>query len=160
MNTQNGQLTIPETAEALNISIKTVRRWVDNGKLKAEKVKGKWIVNISNPDDITDVPSDHNGQVDQTDVQSDPSNNQETQLPDQTALIEIFRNQIHDLKSEIEQKNKQLDQRGKEIQELHQIVAMQQKSLDKLTEQNQLLLEDTRRKPSLWQRFKAKFAGA
>jgi len=36
---------------------------------------------------------------------------------------------------------------------------MQQKSLDKLTEQNQFLLEDTRRKPSLWQRLKAQFTG-
>ncbi len=55
---------------------------------------------------------------------------------------------------------KQQDEKDRQIQELHQIVAMQQKSLDKLTEQNQLLLEDTRRKPSLFQRFKTMFAGA
>ena len=64
------------------------------------------------------------------------------------------------LRDEIKHLRELLERRDKDTQQLHQIVATQQKSLDKLTEQNQLLLEDTRRKPSLWHRIKAVFAGA
>ena len=127
MDSQNGhQLTIPEAATALGISIKSIRRWIKNGKLKATKIAGRWFVDISNQDDHS------NGQHDDQPV---PFNGHSFQPSDQTQLIEALQQQIEDSKLETNQKNEQ-------IQELHQIIAMQQKSIQQLTEQNQLLLED------------------
>ena len=51
-------------------------------------------------------------------------------------------------------------EKDKQIEELHQLVAMTQKSVNQLTAQNQLLLEDTQQQPSFWQRIKSHFAEA
>lgn len=35
-------LTIPEAAELLRVSIKTIRRWIDGGDLTAAKLGAQW----------------------------------------------------------------------------------------------------------------------
>ena len=135
MDSQNGQqLTIPEAATALGISIKSIRRWIKSGRLKATKIAGRWFVDMSNQDDHS------NGQHDD---QSVPFDGHSPQPSDQTQLIEALQQQIEDSKLETNQKNEQ-------IQELHQIIAMQQKSIQQLTEQ--ILLED-KSNQSWWRRI-------
>ena len=50
------------------------------------------------------------------------------------------------MKQDIDEKNKQIIELLKQQDQAQQIMAMQQKTIDKLTEQNQLLLETSREK--------------
>ena len=59
------------------------------------------------------------------------------------------------IKEQIKIKDEQLDEKGKQIDHLHQIVAMQQKTIESVTEKNNLLLESKTR--SLWSRLIGSF---
>lgn len=37
-------MTIVQVAKSLGLKVRTIRQWVIDGKLQAEKVSGKWIV--------------------------------------------------------------------------------------------------------------------
>ena len=39
-------VTISEATERLSISSRTIHRWIRNGKVNAEKVDGKWYIDI------------------------------------------------------------------------------------------------------------------
>ena len=69
------------------------------------------------------------------------------------SLVDLLTGQIEDSKQREQGWQTQLSEKGKQIDELlkqqdqaQQIIAMQQKSIDKLTEQNQLLLEVSQEK--------------
>jgi len=59
------------------------------------------------------------------------------------------------IKEQIKIKDEQLDKKGKQIDHLHQIVAMQQKTIESVTEKNNLLLESKTR--SFWGRLIGSF---
>ena len=61
-------------------------------------------------------------------------------------LVEEKDSRISDLNREIEKKNKQIEEFQKQQDQAQQIMAMQQKNLDRLTEQNQLLLQASQEK--------------
>ena len=58
---------------------------------------------------------------------------------------------IRILQEQLKDNHKQLTQKDEQISELHQLLAVSQKSIQQLTQQNQFLLED-KRKP-LWRRL-------
>ena len=70
-------------------------------------------------------------------------------------LVEEKDSRISDLNREIEKKNKQIEEFQKQQDQAQQIIAMQQKNLDRLTEQNQLLLEASQevKKVGFWGRL-------
>jgi excisionase family DNA binding protein len=51
---------------------------------------------------------------------------------------------------------KQLEEKDEQIRELHQLLAIAHKNVDRLTEQNQLMLEDMRKPKPMWDRVKAR----
>ena len=104
-------MTIQEATHHYRVSEKTIRRWIQSGKLKADLIDGRWVV--------------------QEDRQHD-------QTSDQTVLIDQLRSEISHLRD-------QLVRRDEQLSHAHQLVAISQKSIQQLTEQNQLLLEDSRR---------------
>ena len=59
-----------------------------------------------------------------------------------------------------EEKDARIQQLESQVEKLFSLLAISEKNVANLSNQNQLLLEDTRRKPSLWQRLKTTFAGA
>ena len=129
------RLTIPEVAKALGISIKSVRRRIEKQELEAEKVNGKWIV------DISDQLRENSGQD-----------------SDQSELIDTLRDEIKHLRELLERRDLQNDSMSQQIDHLSQLLAVAHKSLQQVTEKYQFL-EDKRRS-SLWQRLKTTFAGA
>jgi DNA-binding transcriptional MerR regulator len=141
------QMDIPSTAIELDVSITTVRRWIKEGKLTAEKVDGKWMVNPAKRDGY---PNEKNGHS------SGYPN-------DQTELVEALRAQIEMLTAEIETKNQQLQRRDdqtdsltEKIDHLTQVVAMAQKNVATLTDQlesSRFLIEELRQKPVWWKRL-------
>ncbi len=115
-------MTIPEAAKALNVSDKTIRRWINTGRLTAEKVNRKWYVHVD-----LDIDLDND-----LDVEKD------TDLTD----VQHFKAQLDRADSEIAHLREQLARRDEQIDHAHQLVAISQKSIQQLTEQNQFLLED------------------
>ena len=61
-------------------------------------------------------------------------------------LVQEKDDRVSDLKREIEEKNKQIEEFQKQQDQAQQIIAMQQKNIDRLTEQNHLLLEASQEK--------------
>ena len=52
---------------------------------------------------------------------------------------------------------KPIQEKDNQIAELHQLLAIAQKNIDRVTEQNQLLLEDMRKPQPIWQKLKGWF---
>ena len=68
--------------------------------------------------------------------------------------IDDYKIQSNDYKKQLEKKDNRIDELLKQQNQAQQLSAMQQKTIDRLTEQNQLLLETTQqKKPSFWQRL-------
>ena len=68
--------------------------------------------------------------------------------------IDDYKIQSNDYKKQLEKKDNRIDELLKQQNQAQQLSAMQQKTIDRLTEQNQLLLDTTQqKKPSLWQRL-------
>ena len=123
-------LTIPEAAKALNVSDKTIRRWIDVGKLTAEKGDRKWSVYVDLDIDL-DNDLDVEKDTDRTDVQH-------------------FKAQLDRADSEISHLREQLARRDEQIDHLTQLLAMQTKTTAALTERLQAS-KDMRRR-SWWKR--------
>lgn len=45
-------LTIPDAAERLQVSIKTIRRWIEGGELAAAKLGAQWRIRPRDLDDF------------------------------------------------------------------------------------------------------------
>lgn len=117
------KLTIKEAATHFSVSPVTIRRRIKSSKLQAEKVGNQWFVHVE---------------------QSTNQSEQKVNQPDQSTLIKQQQSEIEHLREQIESLSQQLDH-------VHQLLAVSQKSIQQLTEQNQLLLEH-KRKP-FWQRL-------
>jgi len=112
-------MTIQEATQHFQVSEKTIRRWIKRGKLSAELIDGRWHVQAD-------------GQNDQT--------------PDKAALIGQLQAENAHLRDQLTEKDNQLIRRDEQTDHLQQLLAVSQKSIGQLTEQNQFLLEDTRRR--------------
>ena len=133
--------TVKEYAQENNVTTRTVYRWIDEGKIQAEKVDGKLVIigDISTTPNITE---------------------------EKEKLMEQLRNENEYLRKELSQTNKSLadaNQRYDEAQE-RQTNAQQQSNmiimqLTKQLENQNRMLEDMRNR-SLWRRVKAAFSFA
>ena len=133
-------LTITEAAHALNVSDKTIRRWIDAGKLSAEKVDRKWYVHV-------DLDVDLDTDLD-TDQDRDPVG------------VQHLKAQLERADSEISHLREQFARSDEQIDHLTQVVAMSQKNIGALTEQlddSRQMIEDMRQRRTVWQRLKGVF---
>ena len=121
---------IKEAAEHFNFSPITIRRKIKNGELQADKVGNQWFVHVE---------------------QETHQNEQQVNQADPSALIEQQQSEIEHLREQLARKDEQIESLTQEIDRLTQLLAVSQKSIQQLTQQNQLLLED-KRKP-LWRRL-------
>ena len=132
-------MTTTEYARKHKISTETVRRRIREGKLEAELRDGVYFI----IDKTADATHNH-------------TNTTHTHDTDNTqSLIKETDDRIEDLKQDIEEKNKQIIELLKQQDQGQQLAAMQQKTIDKLTEQNQLLLETSQeeKKVGFWGRL-------
>ena len=110
------QMSIQDAAKHFNVSDRTIRRWIKSGRLYAQLINGKYCVDIELTNHLTSDLTDDN-----------------VELVDQ-------------LRSEVERMAKLLERKDEQTDHLQQLLAVSQKSIGQLTEQNQFLLEDTRRR--------------
>ena len=125
------QLTVNQAARKLNLSSKNVRRWLKSGKLNGEKVDGKWYVQA---DSILERYLNPNAHMD-------------TQL-----ALEQLQDETRHLRELLDNRDKQIESMNQHIERLSQLLAVSHKSLQQITDQYHLLIED-KRKPSFWKRL-------
>lgn len=126
------KLTVAEYCRKFGTADSTVRHRVKTGKLKSEVIDG-----------LTYIVIDGDNVV--------PTSDEQLQ-----GLVNTQKDEIQFLRQQLQSIREEKDN---QIQELHQLLAISEKNVATLSEQNQLLLEDQRNKSSFFQRVKAVFAG-
>ena len=126
MDTQH--LTINEYSQQFKVSPNTIRRHINNKKLEAEKIDGKWLILVNQ--DVTQT------------------NDIVTQklLDEKDKHIEILNKQTHNLQQLLDDAN--------EARTRSDTIIMQ---LTQQLERTQMQLEDLRETKTLWQRVRSVF---
>ena len=143
-------ISTKDAAGIIGKSSETIRRWIKSEKIKGIEIDGQYFVYKSDPRIQRE--------------QQQPQNEATINHNDKMSLVDLLTGQIEDSKQREQGWQTQLSEKGKQIDELlkqqdqaQQIIAMQQKSIDKLSEQNQLLLEASQEKKekkiSFWARL-------
>ena len=125
------KLTVNQAAQQLNLSSKSVKRWLKVGKLNGEKVDGKWHVQV---DRIFEHYLNPNAQMD-------------AQL-----ALEQVQDEARHLREVLDNRDNQIESMTQQIERLSQLLAVSHRSLQQITDQHHLLIEDNR-KPSFWRRL-------
>ena len=129
------QLSIQDAAQHFNVSERTIRRRIKQGTLKADLIDGRYLVCVDS--DMT---------LDKPDVNVLSCQLERADLEVQHLMkqVEEKTNQLLYFQAMLTEKDEQLARRDEQIDHAHQLVAISQKSIQQLTDQNQLLLEDQR----------------
>ena len=125
------KLTVNQAAQQLNLSSKSVKRWLKRGKLNGEKVDGKWHVQA---DRIFEHYLNPNPQM------------------DARLALEQVQEEARHLREVLDNRDSQIESMTQHIERLSQLLAVSHRSLQQITDQHQLLIEDNR-KPSFWRRL-------
>ena len=125
------KLTAKQAAQKLNLSSKSVKRWLKIGKLNGEKVDGKWHVQV---DRIFEHYLNPNAQMD-------------AQL-----ALEQVQDEARHLREVLDNRDNQIESMTQHIERLSQLLAVSHRSLQQVTDQHHPLIEDNR-KPSFWRRL-------
>ena len=142
-------MTITEAAKTVNCSRQTIYNYIKQQKLQAQHDGDSYDIKLEDLMDAFKMSSKTSTEANET-SNIDTSKQASNQSSNETSNVDKY----------IDTLIEQLEEKDKQIQELHQIVALTQKSVNQLTEQNQLLLEDNHHKPTFWQRLKSHFAEA
>ena len=135
------QMPLEEAAQYLNVSERTLRRRIQSGKITANKIKGKWIVDI-NLDDNTEKTA---------------TRQQDADLSGQNGTNADLAELVSQLKSENEHlrgTNQQLLSSMDEARTRSDTIIMQ---LSQQIDRQQLQLEDIRRNRSIFARIRDVF---
>ncbi len=127
----DAKLKVNQAAQKLNLSSKSVKRWLKRGKLNGEKVDGKWYVQA-------DAIFEH---------YLNPNAHMDTQL-----ALEHLQDKTRHLQELLDNRDSQIESMTQHIEHLSQLLAVAHRSLQQVTDQHNLLIEDNR-KPSFWKRL-------
>ena len=152
------KVTVKEYATLEDIGVTTVYRYIKSGKLQSEKVNGNtYIVLDENQLKTNDNQSDFHSVITGDHI---PGSKMQTQLVEtQQEMIGQLQSEVEHLREQTVEKSNQMKEILKQQDQAQQIIAMQQKSIDKLTEQNQLLLEASQEKEEKKVGFWARLIG-
>ena len=132
--TKDNLISTKDAADIIGKSSETIRSWIKSEKIKGIEIDGQYFVYKSDPRIQRE--------------QQDSQNEATIGHIDETSIVNLLKEQIEDSKerekgwqTQLSEKDKQIDELLKQQDQSQQIIAMQQKNLDRLTEQNQLLLE-------------------
>ena len=154
------KVSVGEAAVFYGVSQTTIHTWIKEEKIQSERVSGRRWVLIENDNNASREASQASPQGTSQTFQTAPQGtSQASQASSQVEKVEIENKY---LKQTLADKEKQIDDANHQIKELlkqqdqgQQLAAMQQKTIDKLTEQNQLLLETSQeeKKVGFWGRL-------
>ena len=127
MDTQH--LTINEYSQQFKVSPNTIRRHINNKKLEAEKIDGKWLIKV-NQEITQEITQEVNQKL----------------LDEKDKHIENLNQQTHNLQQLLDDAN--------EARTRSDTIIMQ---LTQQLERTQVQLEDLRETKTLWQRVRSVF---
>ena len=113
------QLSVNQAATYFDISHRTVHRWIQSGKVKAEKIDGQWLIEVENVDNQT-------------------SDNLSSERHD---TVMTLTRQNGQLIKQLESKDQQIEKLQQALDQQQQLQAASQKTVDA----QQLQREDMRR---------------
>ncbi len=128
----SSQLSVNQAATYFNISHRTVHRWIQSGKVKAEKIDGQWLIEVENVDNQT-------------------SDNLSSERHD--TVMSLTR-QNGQLIKQLESKDQQIEKLQQALDQQQQLHAVSQNTV----EAQRLQLEEAKRPQPLLARLKAVFA--
>ena len=151
-------LTVQEYADRHQMSMEMVRRKLRNKEIPATKKNNKWIIEDDNT--TTTLQQDHYNAT---------TTLQHKQIQDSKDVLESSTNEytMNLFTEQLQEANSQINELLKQQNQAQQLSAMQQKTIDRLTEQNQQLsqqnerqqlqIEDMRRNRSIFARIREVF---
>ena len=139
MDTQH--LTINEYSQQFKVSPNTIRRHINNKKLEAEKIDGKWLIKVNQ-----EITQEITQEVTQEITQEITQEVNQKLLDEKDKHIEILNQQTHNLQQLLDDAN--------EARTRSDTIIMQ---LTQQLERTQLQLEDLRETKTLWQRVRSIF---
>jgi len=150
LTTAMNLMTTKEAALHFGVSQKTIQRWIKQGKLKADRIDGRWFVHHEThpvPNEGHDVPKKE---------QREPHEGHFRELLSRAdSFIAHLREQLACRDEQIDAHQKQIDNLTQQIDHLTQLLAVQTKTNATLTEQlsaKKEMIEDLRRRP-WWKRI-------
>ena len=146
MSTTTAQINLMTTGQAADhfgVSVKTIQRWAAAGKLKADRIDGRWFISLNGNDNDTNKPDNDTDKTDEGGLRE---------------LLARADSEISHLREQLDRRDKQTESMSQQIDHLSQLLAVAHRSLQQVTEKFQIL--EDRRRFSFWQRFKTMFAGA
>ena len=132
------KVSVGEAAVFYGVSQTTIHTWIKEEKIQSERVSGRrWII-IENDNGSTCEVSQASSQVEKVEIEN-----------------KYLKQTLADKEKQIDDANHQIKELLKQQDQGQQLAAMQQKTIDKLTEQNQLLLETSQeeKKVGFWGRL-------
>lgn len=133
-------LTVAEVAATLNLSPRTVRQWIADGKLAAKRHGKSWQIDAESVAEHVPVSD---------------SAFERHESADSCRMCEQKQSEIDHLRAELAEKNRQIESQAQQIDHLTQVVAMSQKNIGALTEQlddSRQVIEDMRQR-KWWKRI-------
>ena len=163
------RMTTAEAAQHFDVSERTIRRWIQIGKLVAERSNGQWAVRTDarlsecpsvREDDRTDdrvtvEPAPiHRGLQSEIQHLKTQLQRADVDIAHLTERAEEKTDQIQHLREQLARRDDTIESLTREINHFTQVVAMSQKNIATLTDQLSVMrqLEDMRRRP-WWQRL-------
>jgi excisionase family DNA binding protein len=142
------QITVSEYAKLNNVHERTVYRWIQQGKVKSDKVDGNWLIEL---DDDIKIDISHDKEMTIVRLQAENSRLKEE--------VNYLRKQLDDVKEERERSDiiiQQMQQDAEAAKQRSDTIILQ---LTRQFEEQTKLIEDMRHR-SLWARVKTAFGFA
>jgi excisionase family DNA binding protein len=139
------QITVSEYAKLNNVHERTVYRWIQQGKVKSDKVDGNWLIEL---DDDIKIDISHDKEMTIVRLQAENSRLKEE--------VNYLRKQLDDVKEERERSDiiiQQMQQDAEAAKQRSDTIILQ---LTRQFEEQTKLLEDMRHR-SMWSRVKTAF---
>jgi excisionase family DNA binding protein len=130
-------LTVAEVAAKLNISPRTVRQWIADGKLAAKRHGKSWQIDAESV--IMHLPEDDSA-----------SERHGSAVP--CRMCEQKQSEIEHLRAELAEKNRQIESLTQSLDHAQQLLAIQAKTNAALTDRLQVI-EDLRTRQPFWKRI-------
>ena len=135
-------ISVSQAVAHYKVSEKTLYNRIKKNKIHSKMEHGRrWIYIGPNNSSEPTVKTNNNGSE-----STEPVNKSALEVEHLKEKIKLIESQISSYEEQIVGNKNQVDELLKQQDQAQQIMAMQQKTIDKLTEQNQLLLESSQEK--------------
>jgi len=106
-------MTTGQAADHFGVSVKTIQRWAATGKLKADRIDGRWFISLNGNDNDTNKPDNDTDKLDN-----------DTDKTDEGGLRELLAradSEISHLREQLDRRDRQIESMSQQIDHLSQL---------------------------------------